>query len=168
MCILHVFVTSPVSIHPATIKGMKNTMKKKNNTEATSVCWRVFVFSPPCLYMLVPVLLTSPERENKEGREEGRMKERGEKKREDTQLTRRPNQLLLLFSPFSEDGGGGRWGGLQNGGRLVSMFPFCKMTPVDSQQSQTWFFWRFAQAIKNSSSVKTVMECANTSLCAHK
>lgn len=118
--------------------------------------------------MLVPVLLASPERENKEGREEGRMKERGKKKRKDTQLTRRPNQLLLLFSPFSEDGGGVGWGVAEWGEASFNVFPFCKKKPVDSQQSQTWFFWRFAQAIKSSSSVKTVMECANRSLCAHK
>lgn len=58
--------------------------------------------------------------------------------------------------------------GLQSGGRLVSVcFPFVRWNLRTSEQSQTWFFGRFVHAIRSLSGVKTVMECANSSLCAH-
>lgn len=117
--------------------------------------------------MLVPVLLTSPERENKEGREEDEGKRKKKEGRHTVNTKAKPVtpafQSLFRGWRRRKVEGFAEWG--EAG---FNVFPFCKMTLVDSQQSQTWFFWRFAQAIKSSSSVKTVMECANRSLFAHK
>lgn len=94
--------------------------EKAKITEATWLLSSLRVF-----YMLVPVL-ASPERAREQKRE---------KEREDLQLTQRPNQLLLLFWPRM-----GR-GGLLNEGRLVSVFPSCKMKPV--QTLAMVFCWLF-------------------------
>lgn len=67
------------------------------------------------------------------------MKERG-KKREDTQLKQRPNQLLLLFSPISEESDGGF------AERGKAGFPPVRRN-LQIPSSLRPGFWRFTHAI---------------------
>lgn len=105
-------------------------MKRKNIIEETFGLLKSFCFLSVVFIHAHTCPLRSQERLNKGGREEGRMKE-GEKKRGKTCCSsKRPNQLLLLFSLFSEDAIGGRRGFAEWGKAGFDVIPFCNIKPV--------------------------------------
>lgn len=74
--------------------------------------------------MLIPVPRASPERENKEGREEGRMKERGKKREGRHAVKMKAKPVTPAFQCLFRGWRRRKVGGLKNGGRPVSMcFP---------------------------------------------
>lgn len=124
--------------NPSMITGMKNTMKRQNRTEVTTV--RFFLYRT-CSYLFS---LPQRERDNNGGREE----DEGKEGRHTVNMKAKPVPPARQ-SPFR-----GRGGGWTRGKAGFNVCPCCKTKPVNSQTC----FLEICSCDKRSSSVKTVME----------
>lgn len=93
-----------------------------------------------CSYLSSELPQREIERENKERREEGRMKERGKGKEGSHAIKTQAKPVTPAFQSICRGWRGGE-GGFSKGEKAgIDVYPFCKIKPVDSQQPQTWIF----------------------------